>query len=240
MVSTIHPCGCLTDIDPGSGVIRSYEKCEFHRREREAQPEGEVYYRSIGVLDDKGDVRVDHYVAELLEGIGEIPKPAQSVHRHLNKALEIGCGVSPYVRAIEAAGYSYTGIEPDVWAANETATRFNVSATRFNVSVLCDWFTPKSFGPESFRLILAAHVIEHLPHAPDAIRGMSGMLSPGGHAVIVVPDDTDLVNPDHNWFFNEESLYMTLRLNRLDVVRMSVLKRIERENFIYCVAKKRD
>ncbi len=223
---THHPCGCVTDRDPHSGITRAYEKCVGHAAELAKQPTGEAYYRSIGVLNARGEVREEHYTAELVDALGALPSAGDKWD-----ALEVGCGVSPYVRAVTAAGYCYTGIEPDWWAAKETAVRFGVS-------VHCDRFTPHSYGPGTFGLILAAHVIEHLPDAPACVRGMAEMLVPGGRLVIVVPDDTDLVNPDHLWFFTTESLYATLGQVGLVVEKMAVRKLIERENFIYCVARK--
>lgn len=225
-------CGCTVDTHFESGVTRSLRKCSFHVRELMNQPQGEAYYRSIGVLDVKGEVRCDHYAAELLDAIGEIPKPpTQFATRYVPEALEVGCGLSPYVPAIKAAGYQYTGIDPDQWAAAETAKRYGVE-------VLCDMFSPTRFPPDCFGMILAAHSLEHMPDAPQALLAMSHMLVPGGHLVIVVPDDTDLANPDHLWFFNAETLYATLNRLGLLVVTITERQHIEREKFIYCVARK--
>ena len=226
--TSVHPCGCVTGPDPAFGVTRSLEKCPGHVAERAAQPTGEAYYRSIGILDAKGAVREDHYCDELLEGIGQIPPPAGECPL----AVEVGCGLSPYVRLVRAAGYAYMGIEPDPWAAAEMGRRFGAAVVQGT------WEQFRSKLPAD--LLLCCHALEHMPDAPAALGRFHEMLVPGGHLVLLVPDDTDLVNPDHLWFFSPESLYSLLTLVGFTVPTISVHKRIERENFIYCVARKRD
>ena len=80
------------------------------------------------------------------------------------------------------------------------------------------------------------------PPCPSAkaemIRKMAAYLDHGGELWIIVPDDSDPVNPDHLWFFTEATLRSTIEAAGLEVVRMAKRKYIERENFIYCRARK--
>lgn len=229
---TTHPCGCVTATDPASGVTRSSGKCPFHVEALAKQPRGEAYYAAIGVFDENGAIRSADYVSELESVLGPLPPPPrQFAGRRVAEALEVGCGVSPYVAAIEAAGYKYLGMEPDRWAAEKTMRVYGVE-------VWCDKYTPQSFGPESFDLILAAHCVEHMEDGPAALKGMADQLVPGGHLVVIVPDDTDRVNPDHTWFFSAESLYATLTHAGLLLAKIGERKGNERENFIYALAKK--
>lgn len=224
-------CGCVVATDPASGVTRSYEKCPNHVEARRTQPTGERYYRSLGVLDVRGGVRSDHYEQELLDGITELPGPISPYPR----ALEVGGGLSPYVPMLTKAGYSYTLIEPDVWAAEETIRRFG---GRHHVGLLEDVVTADSRMIGVFDLVLCCHALEHMADAPKAVLTLRDLLVPGGHLVVIVPDDSDLTNPDHLWFFTPESLYSVLTAAGLEVKTVQVRKVVERENFIYVVAGK--
>jgi hypothetical protein len=53
-----------------------------------------------------------------------------------------------------------------------------------------------------------------------------------------VPDDSDPVNPDHLWHFDERTLRGCVEAAGLVVERLVVRKYIERENFLYVRARK--
>lgn len=220
-------CGCTVGPDPASGVTRALQKCDAHVEHRRNQPTGSAYYRSLGVLDVKGEIRVGHHVDEMLDAIGDVPRGAPGA-----VALEIGGGVSPYVRLIQSAGYTYHGVELDPWAAQRIASTYGVTV-RFAA------YGPDTFPEEQFDLILSCHSLEHMDDAPATVRTMYRDLKPGGHLVLLVPDDTDLTNPDHFWFFNVSSLRLLLEETGFEVLNLVEKKVVERENFIYCVARKR-
>lgn len=202
-------------------MLRSVAKCARHASERRA-PEslGEAYYREIGVLD-----AVTAHCSELAEALGSFPESFGG-----GKAFEIGCGCSPYAGSIEAAGWRYSGIDGSPWAARWTASYHGVSTW------VADWELWSPAGP--YGLILAAHVIEHLVDVPAAFARIADALEPGGELWIVIPDDSDLANPDHLWFFNERSLAQAVSLAGLRVAALTSFRRIERENFLYCRAVK--
>jgi len=74
--------------------------------------------------------------------------------------------------------------------------------------------------------------------APAAVKKMANHLMPGGMLYILVPDDTDLTNPDHLWFFNRVSLARVMALAGLEVESIVLRQRVPHEQFIYCKAKK--
>lgn len=214
----IVSCGCTVAPDPASGVLRSLTKCASHcRAYRDPATLDEAYYRELGVFGETA------HLPEILEALG--PFPAASGTR---QAIEIGCGCSPYVGAIKAAGWRYTGIDSSPFAARWTAQRWSVGTIT----------GPFTSLPGPCGLILAAHVVEHLDDAPGSIVAMAAVMEPGGELWIVVPDDSDLANPDHLWFFSEATLRRTIEAAGLKVTRLCSFRRIERENFIYCRAAK--
>lgn len=220
-------CGCLVIRDPDWQVLRAVEKCEFHRAWLRSQPCGQAYYEQLHCFDADGTPRCTSYVEQLQEAVGAFPLAAAGA-----RAIEIGCGVSMYAGAILAAGYTYQAWEPDVWAATWTRQHYKVPVTTLPFETA----PPGDVG--RFQLVLCAHAVEHMPHAPRALRELGNLLRPGGVLYIVVPDDTDLCNPDHHWFFSAETLQRTIERVGLKVDRLETRKYIDRENFLYCLAHK--
>jgi SAM-dependent methyltransferase len=218
-----YSCGCVNEVHAPSGVLQCVRKCDFHHaRYRDPATIGESYYAELATLDGAELMNTAH-VAELTEALGEIP-PGPGL------ALEIGCGVSPYVGAMLAAGWSYEGLDCSMWAAAWTSARWGVP-------VSCDlWEAWRPSHP--YGLILAAHVLEHLADAPAGLAKMARSLAPGGTLLVVVPDDSDPVNPDHVWFFDEYTLWACAEQAGLVVDRLEIRKVVERERFIYLRARK--
>jgi 2-polyprenyl-3-methyl-5-hydroxy-6-metoxy-1,4-benzoquinol methylase len=218
-----YPCGCVNQIHAPSGVLRSVEKCDKHRaRQRRPETLERGYYEELGLL--KGETP---HVGQLVEALGPIPPAPDSD----SLALEVGCGASPYVELLRDAGYCYLGIEPSEWAADWTRDRYGVAVRN---ATLEDSFLSLPLH----RVILAAHVLEHLEDAPAAIVGLAAMLKPLGELWVVVPDDSDPINVDHLWFFTTSTLRSCLESAGLVVEQMAVRKYVKYENFIYCRARK--
>jgi SAM-dependent methyltransferase len=217
------PCGCTLAPDPASGVLRKLAWCRRHAAERrDPATLGEAYYRELGALDADAPAR---YVAELEEALGPLPGPTGCLF-----ALEVGCGASPYVRALREAGWFYQGIDLSAWAIRWMGDRHFAAVSRGPLETLT--------ARDRCGLVLAAHVFEHLDDAPGAIRRCAGLLAPGGELWVIVPDDSDLANPDHLWFFNESTLRACLGAAGLEVATLAVRRRVERESFLYARARK--
>lgn len=222
-----YPCGCVNELPRwgGSPVMSRVFTCDGHKREQtDIAKAGEEYYGEFGVVRD-GKPLTSAHVAELTEALGPIPQAT----RPDSFALEVGAGASPYVEAIRAAGYHYWPMEPNPWAVQWLMKHHNcpVIFNAFEDSTL--------LGPVDF--ILAAHVLEHLDDAPAAILQCANLLRTAGQFWIVVPDDSDPVNPDHKWMFTRESLRICINNAGLEIIRLEVRRHVEHENFIYASAK---
>jgi SAM-dependent methyltransferase len=222
----VHPCGCRHAIHAPSGVLRSVAKCRAHRAgARDPAGLDAAYYAELGVIDGDGSLLPTAHLAELAEALGPFPA------REGGAALEVGCGVSPYVEAIRGAGYDYHAVEPCGWAADWMEERHGWCVIRARFEAIPG-------GPPGFDLILAAHSLEHMPDAPGAIGKCAGLLRPGGELWVVVPDDSDLFNSDHLWFFTPETLAACLAGAGLTVEALEVRRYVAHENFVYVRARK--
>jgi len=230
---TTHPCGCVTAPHPEWVVTHAVSKCAFHVQWLKDQPTGEAYYKMLDVFDEHGTTRFDRYVRQMETHLRQPfpPPPPQFGRRAMTEAVEAGGGVSPYVRAVKAAGYRYTGVEPDEWGA--TRTLIDGADSMFT-----ERFDGSMFAADTVGLVLSAHSLEHMTDAPGTLRQFFRILAPGGHLVVLVPDDTDLTNPDHLWFFNQTTLALTLARLGFRVERLVTTDVVTHEKYVYCHARK--
>jgi len=219
----IYPCGCEIEFDPASGVLRSVAKCGKHQPRDPATLDA-AYYAEFGLIKDGRPVPSNH-VAEMTDALGPFDPP-----RHNATALEIGCGVSPYVRDIQRAGWHYTGLDVSPWAAQWVSSAYGVVVT---CGLWETWQPPAPVG-----MILAAHSLEHMADAPDALAKMADALAPGGVLYLLVPDDSDPANPDHLWFFTEATLRQSVEAAGLFVEKSAMRRIVKHENFLYVKARK--
>lgn len=222
-------CGCVNIIDPHWGAIRCHSKCKFHTDELKKQPTGLAYYESISTIEN-GIPQCARYVQQMTEALGNFQLAPGGLIGH-STALEIGCGASMYAPALLQAGYRYHGVEPDAWAAEWTRSNFCVRVSCRKFPAALSYYDPVS-------LILCAHALEHMPDAPGALMEMHKLLPKGGPLYLLIPDDQDETNPDHTWFFNADNLRSTLTKVGFEVEKLVVRRYIDRESFLYCLAKK--
>lgn len=213
-------CNCVVVCDKDTQVLKALSKCRHHVHVllNEMRVE-EEHYQRLGALEHP-----EVYIREFEECFGPLPKGQ-------NPALEIGAGTSPYIRMIQDAGYAYTAIESSPFAAKWLRNVVGDMAVTEG-----DW--EKLPTQNRYSLIFAPHVIEHMQHAPNAIKKMAADLIPGGLLYIIVPNDEDLCNPDHWWFFTESTLRRTVEAAGLRVDIMTSRRRVKHEEFIYCKAVK--
>jgi len=213
-------CGCEYECSEYGARYRK-SRCASHVRHTPVQNIfTEEKYRNMGVLAE-----APTHVAELCRSVGELPCMPGG---HL---IEFGAGVSPYVTMVQAKGYTYTAVDSSEWACNHMRNKFDVPA---HCCLIDDFAADRLYD-----VVLAAHVLEHVPDAPAALSKFSQVLKPGGLLYLIVPDDRDLHNQDHNWFFTVGSLYSILDAFGFVPVACAVDATIvPHEDFIYCVARK--
>lgn len=97
------------------------------------------------------------------------------------RALEVGCGSGRYLTQLAASGWRVEGLEPSV----ETADRLREST---GLPVTTGSISEASLDPESFDLVAAVMVLEHL-HTPLGDLGkIRSWLRPGGYIAGSVPN----------------------------------------------------
>lgn len=223
-----YDCGCVNEPDAVFGILQNKSKCDFHRKWSADHPQGESqdYFRAMGVFDERGELKVQHYYDEFHSGFADLT----DLYGRAKPMLEIGAGIGQYVPWFRSHDWLYQGLEPSRYA-REIARQY------FQALLIPDRF--EDFKPiMSYQMIFAAHVFEHMKDAPLAIERCFRLLKPGGELWTIVPDDQDPVNPDHLWFFNVQTLHELLEIMGFKIVGTNVRSIVPQENFLYSVARK--
>jgi methyltransferase family protein len=143
--------------------------------------------------------------------------------------LELGAGIGMYI-PLFLNEWAYTAVEKSAFCIKWLQEVYSMTPLQTDVETFLEqnW--------QDYDCIFAAHIIEHLKDAPSAL--MRCFERVRERIYIIVPDDQDPTNPDHQWFFSEPTLRNLLLQIGFKNVRTQVRRRIPREQFIYCVAEK--
>lgn len=126
------------------------------------------------------------------------------------RILEIGCHDGYIVGSLSRDGHSCYGVEPSNFAEF-------VSIKYPEVHIHRGFFNADTFAGEKFDLIIARHVVEHVPEPLEFARDIADKLAPGGLVYMEVPASLDSVKKcyfpefhvDHISYFTPRS-FITL------------------------------
>jgi len=217
-------CGCQLNKCSTCEATHSTFKCLTHLPSYPHRNDDKTYF-APGVKDNIPQNA--HVCNELKTALSEMNVFLPGSGR----ALEIGAGIGRYAPMIMLARMSYEAVEPSPWAA-EFIRKAYLSP------VLQCSFEEAQLPAESFSLVLAVHVLEHLKDPRTALEKIFSLLIPDGQFILVVPDSGDLLNPDHYWFFTQKAITQWLIDVGFKDVRSVTKKIIKRENFIYAAGWK--
>jgi SAM-dependent methyltransferase len=96
--------------------------------------------------------------------------------------LDIGSGVGAFVRTMQQAGWSVTGLEPDGGARAHAKTDFGVELQDSNQLF--------QLPEKSFDAITLWHVLEHVHDLQGYMERLKNLIRPGGRLFIAVPNYT--------------------------------------------------
>lgn len=139
------------------------------------------------------------------------------------RLLDFGCGWGFFLGVARERGWEPYGLEPLPGHAVH-------ARARFGATVVTDILHDDTFPPDSFDVITAFQVLEHLPDPASDFGRLRRMLKPGGVILIEVPNiDTwsvRLLGPrhrhfvqDHLTFFSARTLALLLEKHGFEVLR---------------------
>jgi 2-polyprenyl-3-methyl-5-hydroxy-6-metoxy-1,4-benzoquinol methylase len=120
------------------------------------------------------------------------------------KGLDIGCGNGKFMRTMNSFGWDFEGVELSPLAVKACrSSGLRVSQGDLHAA---------GFENESFDLITARHVIEHIPIPADFVQEICRLLKKGGCLVIETPNSKALGRKwfGPNWYANDVPRHLVL------------------------------
>ena len=217
-----YECGCVNDVDPLCFAQFNISKCHFHKRHQQDVGDlGRNYYEKLGI----DPANKEMYERQFMDGFGQLPS---SDGRSI---IEIGCGTSPYVNLFTNKGWEYIGLDPSLFACEWMTDTYDVFMIRGKLE-------DQTLAGRAYRAVLSAHSLEHMPDPRAALTIMHRILDDGGNLYLLIPDDTDLWNPDHLWFFSPATIRRLLEQIGFEIVSLNLRRHTDVENYIYITARK--
>jgi SAM-dependent methyltransferase len=178
----------------------------------------------MGCISEEGIPYNKGYISEM-----NIALAAMDARLPLGRALEIGAGNGRLIPYFLRRGNAYEALELSDWACRYVTECFDVPA---HCTPFCDY----DCEPETYDLILAFHSLEHMADAEQAFEKIASLLKPGGMFLYGGPAGTDLVNPDHVWFWEEPALRFWLESVGLHVQAVHHTTIQPHEDTLYAIA----
>jgi SAM-dependent methyltransferase len=121
--------------------------------------------------------------------------PRQSTGTRL---LDVGAGGGEFVYLARRRGYDARGIEPNVGYSEFAQSAYGVEVRTAGL---------EAAGDTHADVVTMFHVFEHMAHPRDALTRIAGILSPGGHLFIEVPNILQADASPHNTYFRAHLYY---------------------------------
>jgi len=141
---------------------------------------------------------------------------------HNGRLLDVGCGNGRFIRRMNSLGWQCEGVE-----FNETAVNVCRQA---GLQVFHGELKNAHFADNSFDVVTARQLIEHLPDPAGFVQEITRILKPGGRFVVITPNNLSFGKklfgarwfanevPRHIVLFNASSLSMLLTRHKYTLV----------------------
>jgi SAM-dependent methyltransferase len=188
------------------GRIQRCNHCGFTFTNPQFSPDeyDEIYKNAPGPSDS--NISMDEADARRFS---RLAKKVRSDVGRFDRFLDFGCGRGGFLSAMnDPAGVGFDVGEPG---------NFSVGPCQVTTGRLFDIVGSPEFEKESFDLITAIYVFEHLPQLDKYVEVLRGLLKPGGHLVTVLPDAGSWAAKlsgnrwnnyllEHLWYFDKNKL----------------------------------
>jgi len=99
--------------------------------------------------------------------------------------LDLGCGRARLGREIEKLGFIVTGIDRNATACDTARTRISEV---IELDLLDRERVTTALGGRQFDWLVAADILEHFPEPIEVLRVYRGLVKPGGHLIVSLPN----------------------------------------------------
>ena len=181
-------------------------------------PEDYSVYRKIGSIKHHSSMKLAvlrykyGYKHILVPFVFRLMAPVVSVFRYSEsisflpggRALDIGCGNGKFMQAMNSLGWQFEGVEFNPVAVDV--------CREAGLKVVHGDLQAGAYENDSFDLITARHVIEHIPDPENFVCEIARILKKGGRIVIQTPNSKALGRRwfGTNWYANDVPRHLVL------------------------------
>jgi len=156
-----------------------------HRPEVPLEEYGEQYFKRYNYADrplNRFSMYwfARRYYAALIRRYA--PKPTAGIPQGSDRLLELGCGLGHLIGLLQD-DYKCVGIDLADYSIEQT--KVNAPRAEAYVQSADDL---SRFGTGEFAVVVALHLVEHLPDPQDSIRQVNRILKPGGLFLFATPN----------------------------------------------------
>lgn len=182
------------------------------------------YYATKYRVEYKGTARpkLKHIYRAGMRALERLPI-VQELATPSSRVLDIGSGGGEFVYLLHSQGYQVSGIEPDIGYGTH-------SLTEYGIEVALEPYDSANVEENSYDLVTANHVVEHLRDPLDVFQGVYRALTMNGHFVVEVPNVESMYHtPSNKWHFahvfnfNPDTLENLGRRAGFEVVRTDLV-----------------
>lgn len=128
------------------------------------------------------DTSFVHQQNARMKTAGVVLSRLERVYARKGKLLDVGCGPGFFLKAAKIRGWQVQGVEPSNWARRWAREYLGLT------DVLAgDYTALDRMVEESFDVVCAFDVIEHVLDPSDFLRAIGRVLKPGGMLVLTTP-----------------------------------------------------
>lgn len=222
-------CGCTVARCSVCGAAQSVSKCDLHKPK---EHDSRSYYLTDLHGQSQGIPRHTKVCAELEVALGDMKLNVPMRSPATDRVLEVGAGIGIYAPLFMQRGYAYEAVEADPWACRYIQGAYGPCVHNIKFEDFTEEYV--------WSAIMAAHVLEHFDDAKAMLEKMFRILKPRGRLYLIIPDDRDLGNPDHKWFFTEKAIRQWMEETGFIEVATCQKQVVIWEDFIYAVGVKPD
>lgn len=205
--------------DKVHGTIVRCKKCELVRSLEiiDKKTLAQLYKESSFTYDELTNNLRETY-RKLIEDAGEYVANRDSF-------LEIGCGNGFMLEEAKKLGYKkVAGVEP-----SENA--ISLASKSVREKIVCDVLKSNTFQKESFDLICAFQVFDHIPNPDSFLKICRKLLKPGGVLLLmnhdvrslsakVLGERSPIIDIEHTYLYDQSTIRKILIKNKFDVERV--------------------
>ncbi|MCC6277215.1 MAG: class I SAM-dependent methyltransferase [Oligoflexia bacterium] len=214
--------------------VRENELGFFEIWPKPSEEDLEKYYNDKYFAANKGQYSASYSTEEIRQKYVECEETFQIVAKNHGSLLDIGCGEGFFLDWFKKKGWNVVGAD---FTSDGIRHFFPSLEAHVKLGSVFQTIEDEVNSGRRYDLVCCNNILEHVLNPLDLLEGIKKLMAPGGICRIVVPNDYSylqrelvargltknefwIFNPDHQNYFNADSLPIVLEKSGLRVKRL--------------------